>query len=115
MDIKFTRCGTRPDGELLYRMEIDGRTAAEGLTLDEVIAAINRRDEEKLGEEHAPRTCPSQSAAPTALPSGASQGREQGTFPLSVGCADSKLGMSRAARASECSPRRGEPRGKRRR
>lgn len=54
MDIKFTRMGARADGETLYRMEIDGRVTAEGLSLDEVIAAINRRDEEQLGEEHAP-------------------------------------------------------------
>lgn len=54
MDIRFRRCGVRPDGEALYRMEIDGRVTTEGLTLDEVIAAINKEDEERLGEEHAP-------------------------------------------------------------
>ena len=78
--LKFEQDGTLPGGEKSYRLVIDGETIAEGLSLDQVIEAINRRDEEKLGEEHAPR--PSQ-AAPCR--------------PLSVGCADS-------------SPQRGEPR-----
>lgn len=55
MKIKFTRCAVRPgDGETLYRLEIAGETVREDLTLDEVIEAINRRDEEKLGEQHTP-------------------------------------------------------------
>jgi hypothetical protein len=77
--LKFEQDGTLPGGEMSYRLVIDGETIAEGLSLDQVIEAINRRDEEKLGEDHAPRTCPSQSpprAAATALPEGASQGRE---------------------------------------
>ena len=85
--LKFEQDGTLPGGEKSYRLVIDGKTIAEGLSLDQVITAINRRDEEKLGEEHAPRTCPSQSPP---------------RRPLSVGCADS-------------SPQRGEPREKRRR
>ena len=71
--LKFEQDGTLPGGEKSYRFVIDGKTIAEGLSLDQVIAAINRRDEEKLGEEHAPRTCPSQSpprAAATAPPEG---------------------------------------------
>lgn len=50
--IKFIRQGYRPDGETLYRLVIDGEIVREGLTLDQVIRAINRRDEERLGEEH---------------------------------------------------------------
>jgi len=52
--LKFEQDGTLPGGEKSYRLVIDGKTFAEGLSLDQVIAAINRRDEEKLGEEHAP-------------------------------------------------------------
>ena len=66
--LKFEQDGTLPGGEKSYRLVIEGETIAEGLSLDQVIAAINRRDEEKLGEEHAPR--PSQSAPPTAPPRG---------------------------------------------
>jgi len=76
--LKFEQDGTLPGGEKSYRLVIDGETIAERLSLDQVIAAINRRDEEKLGEEHG--TGPSQSpprAAATALPKGASQGRER--------------------------------------
>lgn len=51
--LKFERDGTLPGGEKSYRLVIDGETIAERLSLDQVIAAINRRDEEKLGEEHA--------------------------------------------------------------
>ena len=70
--LKFEQDGTLPGGEKSYRLVIDGETIAEGLSLDQVIAAINRRDEEKLGEEHAPRR-PSQSPpreAVTAPPEG---------------------------------------------
>lgn len=55
VSLKFEQDGTLPGGETSYRLVIDGETIAEGLSLDQVIAAINRRDEEKLGEEHAPR------------------------------------------------------------
>ena len=50
--LKFERDGTLPDGEKTYRLVIDGVESAAGLTLDQVVRAINRRDEEKLGEEH---------------------------------------------------------------
>ena len=53
--IKFECHAKRPDGENLYRLVIDGRVVREGLTIDEVIEAINRRDEERLGEDHGPR------------------------------------------------------------
>ena len=43
--------GVRPDGEALYRLVINGRTVREGLTMDEVVEAINAQDEERLGEE----------------------------------------------------------------
>lgn len=52
--LKFEQDGTLPGGEKSYRLVIDGETTAEGLSLDQVIAAINRRDEEKLGEDHGP-------------------------------------------------------------
>ena len=69
--LKFEQDGTLPGGEKSYRLVIDGKTIAEGLSLDQVIEAINRRDEEQLGEEHGTR--PSQSpprAAATAPPEG---------------------------------------------
>lgn len=53
-DLKFVCGGARPDGVKLYRLEIDGRVAREGLTIDEVIEAINRADEASLGARHAP-------------------------------------------------------------
>ena len=53
--IKFECHAKRPDGEKLYRLVIDGRVVREGLTIDEVIEAINRRDEDRLGEDHGPR------------------------------------------------------------
>lgn len=52
--LEFKITGTRPDGVKLYRLEIDGRIVREGLTIDEVIEAINRADEESLGARHAP-------------------------------------------------------------
>ena len=52
--LKFESDGTLPGGEKSYRLVIEGELVAEGLTLDQVVEAINRRDEEKLGEEHAP-------------------------------------------------------------
>ena len=39
-----------------YAMEIDGEVVARDLTIDQVVEAINRRDEEGLGAHHAPRT-----------------------------------------------------------
>lgn len=62
--LRFEQDGTLADGEKTYRLVIDGAEIAAGLTLDEVIRAINRRDEEKLGEDHGGGT--PQSAAPTA-------------------------------------------------
>lgn len=47
--IKFTRQSVRPDGEVLYRLEKDDEVLREGITLDEVIYAINRMDEERAG------------------------------------------------------------------
>lgn len=52
--IKFECHAKRPDGEKLYRLVIDGRVVREGLTIDEVIEAINAQNEERLGEEHGP-------------------------------------------------------------
>lgn len=42
--LKFEQDGTLPGGEKSYRLVIDGKTIAEGLSLDQVIEAINRRD-----------------------------------------------------------------------
>jgi len=50
--IVFEMTGTRPDGCRLYRLQLDGLTVREGLTIDEVIELINRRDEESLGDRH---------------------------------------------------------------
>ena len=66
MKIKFTKYKRRPDdklyvtgpdGQLLYRLYIDDELIREGLTLEEVVEAINRRDEESLGERHVPGGC----------------------------------------------------------
>ena len=46
--IVFECTRTRADGVKLYRLMIDGVTVREDLTIDEVIEAINRRDEESL-------------------------------------------------------------------
>ena len=53
--LKFEKTGTDEiSGEALFRLIIDGRTVREGLTLDQVIEAINAQDEERLGEDHGP-------------------------------------------------------------
>lgn len=49
--LRFECTGVREDGEKVYRLVINGETVREDLTLDEVVEAINRRDEERLGEE----------------------------------------------------------------
>lgn len=57
MNVRFEKHGSLPDGEALYRMWLDGDPVREGLTLEEVVEAINRRDEESLGKRHAPGGC----------------------------------------------------------
>lgn len=52
--IKFECHAKRPDGERLYRLIIDDKVVREGLTIDDVVEAINAQDEEQLGEEHGP-------------------------------------------------------------
>ena len=52
--IKFECHAKRPDGERLYRLIIDDKVVREGLTIDDVVEAINAQDEERLGEEHGP-------------------------------------------------------------
>lgn len=49
--IVFEATGTRADGTRLYRLQIDGVTVREDLTIDEVIEAINSRDEESLRQD----------------------------------------------------------------
>ena len=49
--IVFEICGTRADGCKLYRLSIDGIPVRDGLTIDEVIAAIHSQDEEGLRPE----------------------------------------------------------------
>ena len=44
--IVFEISGTRADGCRLYRLQLDGVTVREGLTIDEVIEFINRSGEE---------------------------------------------------------------------
>lgn len=53
--ITFECHSKRPDGERLYRLIIDGETVRENLTIDDVVRAINARDEKSLGADHAPR------------------------------------------------------------
>ena len=53
--IKFESCGADPEGGKLYRLIIDGETVREHLTIDDVVRAINARDEKSLGADHAPR------------------------------------------------------------
>ena len=57
MNVRFEKHGSLPDGEALYRMWLDGDPGREGLTLEEVVEAINCRDEESLGERHVPGGC----------------------------------------------------------
>lgn len=66
--LKFEQDGTLPGGEKSYRLVIDGETIAEGLSLDQVIEAINRRTEEKLGEVHGPGTPQSSPRAAATAP-----------------------------------------------
>lgn len=54
--IRFYRTNGQNDDVWRYAMEIDGEVVARDLTIDQVVEAINRRDEESLGTEHAPRT-----------------------------------------------------------
>ena len=53
--IKFEACGADPEGGKLYRLIIDDKVVREGLTIDDVVRAINARDEKSLGADHAPR------------------------------------------------------------
>ena len=77
--IKSEVCGADPEGGKLYRLIIDGKTVREDLPLDEVIRAINARDEESLGADHAvklsqpgvsPGESPSRCAAAPFYPEG---------------------------------------------
>lgn len=47
-DLKFEAYAVRDDGEKIYRLIIRGEIVRKGMTLDEVIEAINRQDEEGL-------------------------------------------------------------------
>ena len=53
--IKFEPCWSDPEGGKLYRLIIDDKVVREGLTIDDVVEAINDRDEARLGMDHAPR------------------------------------------------------------
>ena len=53
--IKFEACGEDPEGGKLYRLIVDDKVVREGLTIDDVVRAINARDEVSLGADHAPR------------------------------------------------------------
>lgn len=54
--IRFYRTNGQNDDVWRYAMEINGEMVARDLTIDQVVEAINRRDEESLGAVHAPRT-----------------------------------------------------------
>lgn len=52
LKLKVDKTGVDPDtGEPVYCMKIDGRVVREDLTMDQVIEAINRQDEEGLAKE----------------------------------------------------------------
>lgn len=78
--IKFECHAKRPDGERLYRLIIDGEAVRENLTIDDVVRAINARDEKSLGANHAPRAAESGCAAGSL---------RDGTRPLSPAEPDS--------------------------
>lgn len=50
--IRFYKAGLREDGAALYALEIDGKVLRRDLTIDEVVRAINSRDETSLAQEH---------------------------------------------------------------
>lgn len=52
--IRFEPAGVNEAGEKIWDLVIEGQTARKGLTMDQVVEAINRRDEERLGWEHGP-------------------------------------------------------------
>ena len=112
--LKFEQEGTLPGGEKSYRLVIDGETIAEGLSLDQVITAINRRD-----------------AGPDLPPPGADEGSQGRPQPRRVrdeaqkarpangnrGKESEKLGEEHGTRPSQSPPRaaatappEGEPR-----
>lgn len=62
--IKFEVCAADPEVGKLYRLIIDGKVVREDLPLDEVIRAINARDEESLGADHAPRAAERENGLP---------------------------------------------------
>lgn len=53
--IRFYRTNGQNDDVWRYAMEINGKVVARDLTIDQVVEAINRRDEESMGAAHAPR------------------------------------------------------------
>ena len=52
--IRFEPAGVNEAGEKIWDLVLDGQTARKGLTMDQVVEAINRRDEERLGWDRAP-------------------------------------------------------------
>ena len=48
--LKFEQCGRLPNGEKAYRLLIRGQVVREGLSLEDVIAAISRQEEAQLRE-----------------------------------------------------------------
>lgn len=52
--IRFEPAGVNEAGEKVWDLVIEGQTARKGLTMDQVVEAINRRDEERLGWDRAP-------------------------------------------------------------
>ena len=48
--LKFEQCGRLPNGEKAYRLTVRGQVVREGLSLEDVIAAISRQEEAQLRE-----------------------------------------------------------------
>lgn len=52
--IRFEPAGVNEAGEKVWDLVLDGQTARKDLTMDQVVEAINRRDEERLGWDRVP-------------------------------------------------------------
>ena len=76
--LKFDKTGVDPDtGEPLFRLVINGRTVREGLTIDQVIEAINAQNEARLGEEPGLRRGDTDSHANAAAPARNDEGKRR--------------------------------------
>lgn len=93
--IRFEAAGENEAGEKIYTLTIDGRLVREAVTIDQAVEILNRRDEERLGWDHAPRTEADDGATPHPLRgSSPGQGSQRGVED------EQGLETSHAARAS---------------